>query len=457
MKKINFKILIILFVIVPSFLLASEQVEIPPVEEFQLTNNIQGCYIKDELPQFTLAISIRMGYLNEKKNDAGITDLLIRSIKLGGSSKHKGMTFQEAVDKLGGRLSIFSSWERTTISVQVLEKYSDKAFALVSEILKNPNIESKYVENARLLALENLHQKNDDPASIAFEKVKENIFDGVGYGAVSTENKIKSYSVKNLQDRWFKYVNSSNMIFGVVSSLPFSDVKKLSQKYLQDVKSGAKQSYSVDKNINNLIKEKSKNIYFVQKDIPQATIVLGTVAPDFNTNSLFDLTIMNYILGGGSFNSRLMMEIRVKRGLAYSVQSIYRSRLNTGLFMAFTQTKTKNVSIALSLLIENLNKISKENVSANELKWAKNSISNSYIFNFETNIDLLSNYFMKEYYGLPETYFSEYTNKILSVNSSNIKKYTKAMLANGLIKVVVGNKSLKKELEKFGTVIEIKE
>jgi len=263
--------------------------------------------------------------------------------------------------------------------------------------------------------------------------------------------------VKDLKNRWKKYVNSSNLIFGVVSSLPYEKVKKNSEQYFNNVISGNRISYKIDNKYKNEISKKSKNIYFLSKDIPQATIVLGTVAPNFNKDSRYDLTVMNYILGGGSFNSRLMMEVRVKRGLAYSVQSIYRSRFNTGLFLTFTQTKTKSTSLALSLLLQNLKKIAKEDVTKDELVWAKNSISNSYLFNFETNIDLLSNYFMKEYYELDQTYFSNYTNNIQLVNSKKLQKNTEKLFSNGFIKVVVGNELLRKELSKFGNIVDIKE
>ena len=108
--------------------------------------------------------------------------------------------------------------------------------------------------------------------------------------------------------------------------------------------------------------------------------------------------MMNYILGGGSFTSRLMREIRVKRGLSYSVQSIIRFRKNTGIFLAFAQTKYETTDSALSLLLENTGLMSEEMVTDEEIKWTNESIKNSYIFEFDTPQSILNKYSRKTEY-----------------------------------------------------------
>lgn len=101
---------------------------------------------------------------------------------------------------------------------------------------------------------------------------------------------------------------------------------------------------------------------------------------------------MNYILGGGSFNSRLLKEIREKRGLSYAVQSVIRFRKNTGAFFAYAQTKTETADLALSLMLENSNAMATAEVENGELSWAKDAIQNSFIFEFNTLADILNKY-----------------------------------------------------------------
>jgi zinc protease len=162
---------------------------------------------------------------------------------------------------------------------------------------------------------------------------------------------------------------------------------------------------------------------------------------------------MNYILGGGSFNSRLMNDIRVKRGLAYSVFSLVRNRRNTGVFIGFVQTRNESVSEVLSLINNNIKKMCNEPVGNDELQWAKESIKNSYIFRFDNIESILSNYLDLEYNELSSDYYENYLTNINNVTASKIIDESKKLFNDGLVTVVAGNINLKKELSSLGEVV----
>ncbi|MCP4130712.1 MAG: insulinase family protein [bacterium] len=434
------------------------KIKLPPVEAFRLKNGGKVFYIQEELPKISIIASIGFGTLYEKKENAGISDLLAKTLSLGGSKKYPGQKLHETIDFIGGKISISSSYEGTYISIIVLKKYIHEAFDIMADILENPNFEEKYISKARSLINDRIKRKQDDPASVAIDKTKEKIFNGIGYGAIPTEAGINSYTKEMLIEAWKKHFTAQNMLIGISSSVNFREIKKRAEQKLSGLPRGKQINYIIDpEETREAIKKNRGKIFFIPKNIPQSTIVVGTAAPSISYKGAYSLTLMNYILGGGSFTSRLMKEIRVKRGLAYSVQSISRFRRNTGLFLAFAQTKNDKADTVLTLLLDNISKMGEKEVAAEELEWAKQYINNSYIFRFDTPLNILSNYIDIEYNNLPKDYYTTYLDFINKTGTGDIRKESASLLENGLIKVVVGGPEVKKLLGKFGEVVELKE
>jgi zinc protease len=221
--------------------------------------------------------------------------------------------------------------------------------------------------------------------------------------------------------------------------------------------SGGGAPYEADlRKVKDRVKNNGSKIFFYPKDIPQATLIVGTVAPDIGYQGDYALEIMNFILGGGSFNSRLMTEIRVKRGLAYAVQSIVKFRYKTGLFLAFAQVENKTAGEVLGLLYKNIDTISHETISNGEIEWARRAIGNSFIFQFDTPMNILANYMAIAYNNLPADYFTAYIAHINGISNQNILTEARALLDYGLVTVVVGNESVLKDLKKYGEIVIIK-
>ncbi len=455
------KIIIIILIFCCIFLTADNaftesdiSISLSEVKPFTLGNGIRTFYIKDDLPQLLIMVSVGYGKLYEKSGNAGISEMLAGTMGMAGSKNFPAGVLNGTIESIGGKISITSLWEETYIIIKVLSKYADTAFAILSDLLANPDINPVYVEKARSLLLENIRRKKDDPDLLAFEKLREIIFSGEGYGAVPSEKTVKSITAKDLSDIINNYFTGGNIIIGISGSISSEAVKNYLNKSLNMIKKGAAPGYEADiKKLSASIKEKSGRIYLVPRDIPQSTIAVGTMAPPIKDSGAFPLVEMDYILGGSSFTSRLMNEIRVKRGLSYSVQSILRFRKKTGIFIAFAQTKNETADTALSLILENIKLMTEQPVSDEELKLTKESIRNSYIFEFDTPENLLNKYIFSSYNELPDSYHRDYIKNIESVSSEEILNYSRKIFNNGLIKVVIGNIGLKNKLGKFGEVI----
>jgi zinc protease len=430
-----------------------DNIDLPQVKSLSTKNGLGLFYIKDELPRLIIILSAGFGKLYENNLNAGISDLLAQTLSLAGSKKYPADVLHNTIESIGGRFSVQSSFEETLIVVEVIEKYSGLALDILSDMVMNPNLDEKILEKARSLLLEDLRRKKDSPDMLAFDKAKEIIFNGTGYGAYPTEKSLNSISRNDLLKIMNNYFTAKNIILGIASPQNFNEIEN-NLKGFESLKEGAVMNYSTDINaIKASLAEKSKKIYLLPKDIPQAVIVVGTVAPDIKDAGFYPLSLMNDILGGSDFSSRLMHEIRVKRGLAYAVQSTIRFRKNTGIFFAFAQTRNDSADTALSLMLENIEQMSKFQVKNEELKLAKDSIKNSYIFEFDTPANILKKYSFLSYNSLPESFLFNYVKSMEDVSKDEIQKAAGELFGKGLVKMVVGKKELEKKLSKFGSVV----
>lgn len=426
---------------------------LPAVESRVTDKGSKIFFIKDELPLFSVTLSFGYGKLYEDKNSAGLGELFASCLSLGGSKNYKGNKLHEFIESMGGSISVNSSWERISVSVTVLHRFRRQAVEALSDLVLNPNFDEGAFETAKMLALDNLNRMYDDPSALAFEKAREIIFEGKGYGSFQTREVLGGFTIDDVKKLWQRCFTAKNLIAGIVYYEDYNNIVNLLELALSPMYGGESLMYSSDSEaVKQNVKALNNTVFLYPKEIPQATIVVGTWAPAVLDKENIPLAVMNYILGGGSFNSRLMNEIRVKRGLAYSVGSVVRDRAHTGVFLAYAQTANDNVSLALSLLVENINSMASKQVGDEELTWAKNAISNSYIFSYETPSDVLSKYIVKSLYSLPDDYYDSYLDKINGVKAAEVMDSASILLEPGLVKMVVGSKELIPQLEKFGKV-----
>ena len=427
---------------------------LPEVKKHKLNNDVNLLYIENDLPVTVIYASISFGKMYENSGNAGITEVLCKTLTMAGTSLYPGNTLNEKLEAIGGEIHISAGWETIGIEIKVLSKYNSLAFSILGDILKNPVLEDAAVKPAKTLVIEKMKRDMDEPDEAGVLKLREIIFGGSGYGTVPTEKSIGSIDSLSLKSLWKKHSTGGNVTVAVSSSEKEKGIISLAEKELSGIVKGNKEYYSIDTNkILSDIKSSSGIIYLVPLELEQATIYTGTFAPDIKYSGNYALYMMNYILGGGSFNSRLMNEIRVKRGMAYSVYSLVRNRRNAGVFISFAQTRNESAPEVLSLMHENIKKMYSEPVTGEELDWAKESVKNSYVFRFNNIDDLLGNFLEIEYNDLDAGYYRDYLANINKVTAGEIAEESGKMFGQGLVTVVVGSRNLEKTLSSMGRVV----
>jgi zinc protease len=185
---------------------------------------------------------------------------------------------------------------------------------------------------------------------------------------------------------------------------------------------------------------KERKMIKIDRGITQANIVLGHAGISRDNPNFYPFTVMNYILGSGGFSSRLVEEIRIKRGLAYSVTSYFDAAKYPGSFQIVLQTKNSSAREAISIALQQMERIRKESVSEKELEGAKKYLIGSFPMRLDTQGKLAGFLTQVEYYDLGLDYAKKYPVLIRSVTREDVLRVAKKYLhTKNTILVVVAN------------------
>jgi predicted Zn-dependent peptidase len=198
---------------------------------------------------------------------------------------------------------------------------------------------------------------------------------------------------------------------------------------------------------------------YVKKDLAQSVIRMGHLGVTKDNPDLYALRVMDFILGGGGLNSRLMGEIRANQGLAYNVAGYFEiGRRFPGPFLAETETKAASTGRAIALMLDIMDGIRKAPVTEAELTLAKESIVNAFIFGFANAERVVNQRARIVYYGYPDRYLEDYRANIAKVTQADVLRVARRYLhPEKLIKVVVGDAAgFDRPLSAFGEVREIR-
>jgi len=198
-----------------------------------------------------------------------------------------------------------------------------------------------------------------------------------------------------------------------------------------------------------------QSINYIDRDLTQTHLRIGHLGIRRDNPDFFALSIMNDILGGRPFSSRLFQEIRTKGGLAYSVGSVLRPRnFDLGVFFAYAQTKSELTHQAISAILKEVEKIQTHPVSDEELNEAKESFLNSYVFSFSSPSQIVHRQVRLEYYGLPSDFLESFRDHVIAVTKEDIQRVARKYLhPEDLVFLVVGNQEhFDQPLSTFGKV-----
>ncbi len=409
----------------------------PPVQRLVLPNQIVLLMSEDHsLPFVTLQLLVNSGSRRDPPEQEGLAYLTAKGLLLG-TSKHSVTQMNEELDFIGANLSASSGRDFTTMSLRVLKKDLEKGLDLFIEAMTQPTFPEEEIRREIEKTLATIQSAEDQPGDVAEKEFQKALFlkNPYGHPVEGTKESLPRLKRDNLHQFYQTYYHPNNAILTVVGDMTLEEAKAKLLPRLEKwpVAEVPKESF----NITFAGEPKTVKI---DRAITQANIILGHPGVSRSNPDYYAINVMNYILGGGGFASRLTEEVRNKRGLAYDVQSFFDPGKYPGSFQIILQTKNASAREAISLSLQQMERIQKEPVSEKELGGAQKYLIGSFPMRFD-NQGKLANFLTQiEYYGLGLDYPEKYPSLIQAITQEKVLRVARTYLhPDNYILVIVGN------------------
>ena len=413
--------------------------DINPVR-FVLPNGLTVLVLEQHsLPIVQIHTLIRAGAAHDPADKAGLANLTAGLLDEGTATR-TAKQIAELIEFVGGSLAARASEDFTTASAKVLKKDLDLGFELLSDILLHPAFQEQEFDRVRSQILGEIQSERDDPGQVAVKAFKQLIYPGHPYrwpinGTEDTLPKIKRADVQQFYAR--EYVPNQT-IMTIVGDITLDQARAQIMKRFGGWKRGdaltrpAPSPRALEKPVLKLI----------EKDLTQATILLGHVGISRTNPDYYAVTVMNYILGAGGFSSRLMETIRDNQGLAYHVGSQFEANVMPGPFVVNLQTRNEAANQAITGVLTELNRMREAPVTDQELADARAYLIGSFALRLDTTSKLSEVLALVELYGLGLDYFTKYPKLIEQVTKDDVLRVAKQYLhPNRYALVVVANQT----------------
>jgi len=404
-----------------------------------------------ELPLLSGRAMVRGGSDSEPAGKTGLVELYGATWRTGGTEKLTGDDLDDRLEARAAKVETGASGAATMISFNCLKADFPEVFANFVDLLRNPAFREQKISLAKKGMYSEISRRNDETGDIAHVQTEV-----LGYGKQSAYARIPEYATVAAVTRedllqWHKqHSTPSNIIFGVVGDFDSKEMEATLRKAFEQWPGGEKvQTAQVP------IEPAKPGIYLVDKsDVNQSEVRMVALGIERRSPDYFALEVLNEVFGGG-FASRLFMNLRTKAGLAYSVGGGVGSGWDhPGLTVVAIGTKTETTVEAIKGLWEQIDLMKKEPPSEAELKRAKDSILNSFIFQLDTPAKVLNQQMTYEFYGYPRDFLQKYRAAVEKVTPADVYRVANQYLHKEELKVlVIGNATeFQKQLGELGPV-----
>tara|TARA_B100000959_G_scaffold110040_1_gene116120 strand:+ start:1748 stop:3265 length:1518 start_codon:yes stop_codon:yes gene_type:complete len=433
----------------------------PPKPERVVLDNGMILYLLEdhELPLFKITAHFRTGAIYEPEERAGLASLVGSVMRRGGTKSRTPEQMNEELEFIAASVETGISRELGSASLSTMKKDIDKGLEVFADVLMNPAFPEDMIRKEKDEILEDIRRENDTPRKIIFREFRKIMYKAdhpysrkiIGY-----KDTVENITRDDMVVFHKKYFCPNNVIMGISGDF---DTQEILEK-LNNVFADWKKTEIDFPEVPAVEKKFQRSINYIYKDVNQASVVFGHIAINRLNKDYFPIKIMNFILGGGSFTSRIPSKVRSDEGLAYSAYSGFHTPRDLGFFFASCQTKSESTVKAINFALDEVRKIREEYVGDDELELAKDTYINQFIFKFTSSASIVGQMVGIEYEGLPLDYLDTYVENIEVITKEDIARVAKEYLHPDDIKLlVIGDmEQFDKPLSEFGEVntIELK-
>ena len=423
-------------------LIASAQATLP-IEQLESFNGARAYLVQTKsLPMVDIEVSIDAGDRYDPAGKSGLADL-VAGLMTYGARGDKGLLSEaqiaDEIADLGANIGFSVSGERATLRIRSLSRKDlrDRAVQLAAAMLSAPSYDANIVAREKQRTITSLLEAETKPEYVLERRFKSMVYGNYPLAQSPSVKSVSAITPADLAQFHKRFYRSDRMIVSIVGDVEQAQAKEIVQNLLKKIPQTGPNIPTLTQLQRSPVEPLSEREVFIPFDSQQAHIAMGMTAVTRNNPDYFPLLVGNYILGGGGFVSRLMSEVREKRGLAYSVFSYFSPGKDAGIFQAGLQTKSDQGALALEVMSQTIANFIANGPTVSELLAAKANLVNGYPLRIDNNRKLLDNVSSIVWNDLPLNTMEIWTQQVEAVTLDQVTAAFQKYLAMDRMKIVV--------------------
>ncbi len=398
---------------------------------------VEAWHVQSDLvPLVALAFTFEGGAAQDPEERPGVAQMLSRLLD-EGAGPYNSDAFQERLAAHAIELSFNAGPDALGGSMKTLVKHADEAFELLRLALAEPRLDEPSIERVRAQTVAGLRYQQNDPGVMATRRFFAEAFPGHPYGRPTsgTIESVERITRDDLVDHLRRTISGARVKAAAVGAIDGERVAAC----LDQVFGGLAQPGTLAPVPQTAIAGRGSRVV-VDLDVPQSVIRFGTNGVSWRDPDFIAAYVLNHILGGGAFTSRLFQEVREKRGLAYSVGTSLVSYRGAAMTWGYTATKNERVAECIAVIEDEIARLKAEGPSDEELAKAKDYLTGSYALGFDTSTKIAHQLAQISFEGLGIDYIARRNALVSAVTQDDIRRAAERTLGDGKLLVVVAGR-----------------
>ncbi len=404
------------------------------VQRVESATGIVALLVEDHInPIINAQFVFRGGSALDPDGMEGLADM-VSGLLDEGAGDLDSQAFQRRLEELVVSLSFSAGRDSFGGRLSTLTKNRDDAFSLLKLAVTAPRFDDEPVSRIRSQILAGLRQESEDPDAIAGKALFKALFDGHPYGRPSggTTESIEAINVDAMRSFVTDRLARNNLVIGVVG-----DISPAELSTLLDNTFGNLPAQATSWELPDVAPPEKGQQIVIQKTVPQSAILFAQRGLKRNDPDFYAAYVMNYVLGGGGFTSRLYNEVREKRGLAYSVYSYLSPYDNTSLMLGGAGTANARVGETIQVIRGEWQLLADLGVTEAELADAKTYMTGSYPLRFTASGQIAGMLTGIQIDDLGMDYFDKRNDYIEAVTLDDVNRVARQWLDAGSLTIVI--------------------
>ena len=372
------------------------------------------------------------GTIAETSAQAGLAHL-VSAVITKGTENLSALEIAEKIEAIGAGLGTDASTDYFYLSLKTVSADFPPMLKLLGEIMRSPTFPESEVELERKLTLQNIRSQKEQPFNVAFNQLRQQMYPQHPYGisVLGTEASVSKLTRNQLLDYHKTYFRPDNLVISLSGRITQAQAEKLTADVFGDwqqpdsrLPTSSYKSPTLNPSHQEII-----------QDTQQSIVMLGYLGTKVNLAEYPVLKLISTYLGNG-LSSRLFVELREKRGLAYDVSAFFPTRLDTAPFITYMGTAPANTEIAIEGLSAEVERLTKQTLSEPEIQGAKNKLLGQYALGKQTNGEIAQTYGWYETLGLGIEFDLAFQEQIQPIQATQIRDVAQQYLSQPYISIV---------------------